>query len=128
MTLSARSETNLIGVHRTLVSVIRLAAERSAQPFEVVEGRRSLERQIELMAAGKSRIQDPSRGRHVTGHAVDLAVVRDGHAIWDWPAYQALADVVLAAATALHAPLIWGGSWTTLHDGPHFELDRKAFP
>ena len=35
---------------------------------------------------------------------------------------------VKAAALDLKTPLIWGGDWKTLRDGPHFELDRKAFP
>ncbi|WP_413774191.1 M15 family metallopeptidase [Entomomonas sp. E2T0] len=24
--------------------------------------------------------------------------------------------------------MIWGGSWKSLKDGPHFELDRKQYP
>jgi peptidoglycan L-alanyl-D-glutamate endopeptidase CwlK len=25
-------------------------------------------------------------------------------------------------------PIVWGGDWRTLRDGPHFELSRKEYP
>ena len=28
----------------------------------------------------------------------------------------------------LGIPIVWGGDWTTLKDGPHIELDRKVYP
>ncbi|MBU1346684.1 MAG: M15 family metallopeptidase [Alphaproteobacteria bacterium] len=33
-----------------------------------------------------------------------------------------------AAAGARGVSIVWGGDWTRLRDGPHFELDRKLFP
>ena len=33
-----------------------------------------------------------------------------------------------AAAVRQGTPIVWGGDWPTLRDGPHFELDRKVFP
>ncbi|WP_287011719.1 M15 family metallopeptidase [Brevundimonas sp.] len=38
-----------------------------------------------------------------------------------------MAEAFRAAAAARGTPIVWGGDWPTLRDGPHFELDRKAF-
>ena len=32
------------------------------------------------------------------------------------------------AAKDRDVALIWGGDWPRLRDGPHFELDRRAYP
>ena len=74
--------------------------------------------------------------RHLTGHAVDLAywlddgdgAVEQGEIRWDWPLYPRIAKTFKAAALDLGVSLVWGGDWPRLRDGPHFELDRKAYP
>ena len=33
-----------------------------------------------------------------------------------------------AAGRRLGTPLVWGGDWARLRDGPHFELDRGVYP
>jgi len=75
--------------------------------------------------------------RHLTGHAVDLAIWADEDAdkvvdanelSWKFQHYQELAEVMKKAAQELGIALIWGGDWTTFKDGPHFELDRKVYP
>ena len=119
MTLS-----RLMGVHPDLVRVIEKAKE-IAQPFIVTEGRRTPERQAELVAQGKSQT---IHSRHLTGHAVDLAVVDGGRITWEFPAYERLARDVKAAAALLKVPITWGGDWKSLRDGPHFELPREAYP
>ena len=65
--------------------------------------------------------------RHLTGHAVDLAAYVNGIR-WDWPLYPKIADAFKQAALELGVSIVWGGDWTSLKDGPHFELDRKAYP
>ena len=47
---------------------------------------------------------------------------------WDWPLYPPIAEAFKASARDLGVPLIWGGDWPRLRDGPHFELDRRAYP
>jgi peptidoglycan LD-endopeptidase CwlK len=32
------------------------------------------------------------------------------------------------AAEELDVAIVWGGDWKSFPDGPHFELDRKAYP
>jgi peptidoglycan L-alanyl-D-glutamate endopeptidase CwlK len=41
---------------------------------------------------------------------------------WDWPLYARIAAAFKSAAADLGVTLTWGGDWTTLMDGPHFEL------
>lgn len=123
--LSSRSRSRLVGVHPALTAVVEAAITRSPVDFVVTEGLRTATRQAALVKAGASRTL---RSRHLTGHAVDVAALVEGQVRWDWPLYGRIAQAFKAAALDLKTPLIWGGNWKTLRDGPHFELDRKAFP
>lgn len=123
--LSSRSRARLIGVHPALTAVVEAAITRTPVDFIITEGLRTAERQAALVKAGASRT---TRSRHLTGHAVDVAALVEGQVRWDWPLYGRIAEAFKAAALDLKTPLIWGGDWKTLRDGPHFELDRKAFP
>jgi len=123
--LSARSRARLVGVHPDLVAVVEAAIAVSPVDFMITEGLRSRERQVALVRAGASRTLN---SRHLTGHAVDVAVLVDGKVRWDWPLYGRIATAFKQAAGRLGTPLVWGGDWPRLRDGPHFELDRKVFP
>lgn len=152
MSLSARCELRLAGVHPDLARVVRRAAEGGAL-FRVVEGLRTRERQAELVAKGASQTM---ASRHLTGHAVDLAPLADGAVSWDWKHFFPLADAVADAARKEGVSLIWGGAWGRLVqdwpqssakaaqdayaaerkaagrkpflDGPHFELPAADYP
>ncbi|MGE8688641.1 MAG: M15 family metallopeptidase [Achromobacter sp.] len=125
--LSARSLQRLEGVHPRLVEIVKLAIQRTAVDFTVVEGLRTPERQRQLKAAGKSQTLN---GLHLVqadgyGHAVDLAPLVNGVIPWDdWAEFRRLAEVVKACAAELGTPVEWGGDWRTLKDGPHFQLPR----
>jgi peptidoglycan L-alanyl-D-glutamate endopeptidase CwlK len=126
--LGDRSVRNLQGVHPDLVAIVRRAAVMVAERddglgFVVSEGVRSITRQAELVKARASRTMN---SRHLTGHAVDLAATVGDQVRWDWPLYEHLAAVMKASAQGI--PLVWGGDWQSLKDGPHFELDRLAYP
>ena len=123
--LSSRSRARLVGVHPALIAVVEAAIVRTPVDFMITEGLRTPARRAVLVKAGASRT---IRSRHLTGHAVDVAALVDGQVRWDWPLYGRIAEAFKAAAVDLKTPLIWGGDWKTLRDGPHFELDRKAFP
>lgn len=129
MILSERSNKNLTGVHPDLKRVINAAAAKidmtEGVGFIVTEGLRTESRQRELLKAGATRTMN---SRHLTGHAVDLAVTVWEQVRWDWPLYKKLADIVKAAAAEAEVPIVWGGDWRTFKDGPHFELDRKQYP
>ena len=111
----------LAGVHPDLVRVVVRA--RAAEPFTVLEGLRSPERQATLVAQGASKTMT---SRHLTGHAVDLGPVP-----LDWqdkPAFRRMAAAMKRAADAEGVALVWGGDWRSFYDGPHFELDRRKYP
>lgn len=116
--LSQRSIDRLNGVHPDLVSVVKLAIERSEVDFMVTEGLRSKERQKELVAAGASKTMN---SRHITGHAVDLAAYVNGIR-WDWPLYEKIAKAMKQAAYELNIKIEWGGDWKSFKDGPHFQI------
>lgn len=129
--LSIRSKLALRGVHPHLVEIVKLAGEmlREARPdydFTVTCGLRTKREQIENIRRGVSWTM---RSRHLTGHAVDLAVLINGKLVWDWPAYHILAKFMFAAADKLGYPLEWGGDWAPPRaDGPHFQLPRNKYP
>lgn len=123
--LSQRSRTRLRGVHPDLIAVVEAAILRTEVDFMITEGLRNPARQASLVKAGASRTL---KSRHLTGHAVDVAALVDGQVRWDWPLYGRIAEAFKTAARDLGVPLTWGGDWTRLRDGPHFELDRRAYP
>jgi peptidoglycan LD-endopeptidase CwlK len=130
-TLSRRSTDRLIGVHPDLVRVVRGAILHSKVDFIVVEGMRTLDRQKELFAAGKSRTM---RSRHLTGHAVDLAplVDLDGDGdlelSWDRQHFFPIVDAVRASAAAAGVLIEWGGDWKDFCDMPHWQLPWSRYP
>jgi peptidoglycan L-alanyl-D-glutamate endopeptidase CwlK len=122
--LGPRSLQRLHDVHPDLVRVVNHAIKTSPIDFTVLEGRRTLARQKELVAAGASTTLS---SRHLTGHAVDIAPVVDGEVRWDWPLYKKLAPVIKQAAKELKVPIEWGGDWLTFKDGPHWQLPSKSY-
>lgn len=120
-----RSLKRLEGVHPDLVRVMKRAIGCSPIDFSVIEGKRTLARQKQLMAAGATRTMN---SRHLTGHAVDIAPYVGGTIRWDWPLYHQLALIVKKAAADLEVPITWGGDWVSFRDGPHWELPWKAYP
>lgn len=123
--LGSRSLSRLEGVHPDLVAVVKRAIALSDIDFTVLEGLRTKSRQAQLVAAGASQTMN---SRHLTGHAVDLGAMIDGEVRWDWPLYRQIATAMKVAAQQLNIPIVWGGDWKTLKDGPHFELHRRFYP
>ncbi|WP_145538878.1 M15 family metallopeptidase [Yersinia sp. HM-2024] len=119
------SEINLIGVHPDLVKVVRRALELTPIDFKVIEGRRTVERQRELVKAGASQTLN---SRHLTGHAVDIVPLPDGKVSWEWKYFYPMADAMKQAAAELGIAVEWGGNWTTFKDGPHFQLPARQYP
>lgn len=121
--LSSRSLKALEGVHPDLVAVVHRAIQITPVDFVVIEGVRTIERQRELLKAGASRTM---KSRHLTGHAVDLAVWI-GTVRWEMPLYQQLAVSVKSAAADVGVPIEWGydlWGW----DAPHWQLPRHRYP
>ena len=123
--LGPRSKQRLRGVHPDLVKVVERAIEITDVDFTVLEGLRTPERQKALVEAGASQTLN---SRHITGHAVDLGAWVGDEVRWDWPLYHKIAAAMKEAAKQEGVSIVWGGGWRTFKDGPHFELDRKAYP
>ena len=124
MKVNAKSLERLKGVHPDLVKIIQKAAEITDLDFVVTCGLRTLEEQKHLLAIGATKTL---KSRHLTGHAVDLAVVVKGQVRWDWPLYAKLARIVKEAAAKVGLPVEWGGDWRTFKDGPPFQLPVSMY-
>lgn len=132
MILDKRSVGRLAEIHPDLARVVIRAADMLGNliaitgfEFFVTEGKRTADRQKQLVEAGASKTMN---SRHLTGHAVDLAVKVGGEVRWDWPLYDHLGTLMKAAAKTEGVPIVWGGDWPKFKDGPHFELSRKEYP
>lgn len=123
--LGPQSLLRLKDVHPDLVKVVKRAIEITPVDFTVLEGRRSIERQKALVAAGASQTMN---SRHLTGHAVDLGAWVDSQLDWSWPLYPRIAAAVKIASNQVKIPIEWGGDWKTFKDGPHFQLPWKDYP
>lgn len=125
--LSQRSLARLIGVHPDLVEIVKLAIQRTAVDFTVVEGVRTLAQQREYVTKGASQTMNSYHLPQADGlgRAVDLAPLVRGVIPWnDWHAFADLAHVVKACAAELGVPVEWGGDWKSFKDGPHFQIPR----
>ena len=123
--MDARSEKNLVGVHADLVKIVRGAVGLSEMPFVVIEGLRSKARQRELVKKGASRTME---SRHLTGHAIDVAVIIDGKYVTALQPYRVVANAIRLSAKALNIPIEWGGDWKSFVDAAHFQLPTKEYP
>ena len=132
-TWSARSLSNLKGIHPDLRRVLDRALQESPLDFVVTEGLRSIERQREMLRIGASTTL---KSRHLTGHAVDLYAWVDlnlsGKVEFTEMAnprlLKIIADAIKAAAAKENVSIVWGGDWKKFKDMPHVELDRRAYP
>lgn len=131
--IPATGDERLAGVHPALADLVRAVSLQCATPFTVIEGIRTAARQRELVARGASKTQN---SRHLTGHAVDLwpldaagkPLPAGTKAAEDrlWADLRIIASAMKAEAARRGVMIEWGGDWGW--DGPHFQLNRKAFP
>lgn len=137
-----RSESNLVGVHPRHIKVVRLALLITEIDFLVYEGVRTLQRQRELYAQGRSKAGNivtwTMSSKHLKqpdgyGHAVDLLPINPATKKPDWDFSEGFSHVaasMLAAAEFLETPIRWGRDWNRNRivgekgetDSPHFEL------
>ena len=99
-----RSKKNLIGVDAKLQNILYEVVKYF--DITIIEGRRSQERQNELVAQGKSKTKF---GKHVDGKAVDIAPYPI-----DWNArddFHLLGGFVLGMAASMGIKIRWGGDW-----------------
>lgn len=112
--MSEQESINIAGaaklslVNPRLVAVVWRAARISKQPFIVLEGVRTRQRQRDLVAQGKSQTL---QSKHLAGQAVDIAPLVDGQPSWDWQYYWEVARAMDQAADELGVTLTWGAAW-----------------
>lgn len=123
--LSASSRRALAGVHPELRRLVEAAIIDTPVDFKVLEGLRSVAQQRINVRKGVSKTM---KSKHLTGHAVDLIPLVNGKATWAWPPYFRLASHIKTTAKYLGIRVTWGGDWKSFKDGPHWELDPKAYP
>lgn len=76
------------GIHPDLRRVADLALKLSVYDFTITDGLRTIEEQREYVARGVSWTMN---SRHLTGHAIDYAVIMYGKCRWEFPVMQAVA-------------------------------------
>ena len=112
--LSARSVQRLEGVHPHLVDVVKLAIQRTAVDFTVVEGWAAEPARACRQGSQPDPEQSAPGEPDGYGRAVDLAPLVGGAIPWDnWEVFRQQADVVKACAAELGTLVEWGGDWKT---------------
>ena len=119
MELSELSKERLEGVDEHLNAIVIECAARCSFPFNVSEGVRTVEQQLEYVKQGKSRNKN---SKHLTGKAVDLYPLSMDRKLVDWSRFEELADLMLQVASNQGTEIVWGGNWKTFVDKCHFEL------
>lgn len=122
--LSTDDQDRLTGVHIDLVRVLEAAAEDGAR-FQVLEGLRTEHEQRVLVAAKVCKSMD---SRHLTGHAVTLAVLIGSTPRYQFQLYARLWEYIFEAGKALHVPVQWGQHDGDLQDPMVFQLPRRDYP
>lgn len=132
---SSRTRNNLKGVHENLVMVVSYALAISEVDFFVSEGVRSLERQKELYAQGRTKPGNKvtncdgvkSKSNHQVkadgkGHAVDIYYVgwKNTDPTSD-PRWEKLFSAFKKASEMLGVGIEIGAYWK-MRDFPHIEL------
>jgi hypothetical protein len=122
---SARSTAVLDTTHPDLQRLMRRVVLRYDITVLPDGGKRTPERQRELVNTGKSKTLN---SKHLTGRAVDVAPYPI-----DWDdreRFALLGGYVIGLAESMSIPLRWGGDWDgdfnmrehSFSDMPHFEL------
>ena len=130
MMLTQRDYDKLEQIDERLEDVVELASEICKVPFCVVEGLRTLERQKELYAKGRTKpgkiVTWTLNSEHLSGRAVDLAPLTPTRKI-DWENIEAFKEIMRAmkqAAKELNVAISCGGDWEKNRDYPHHELQK----
>lgn len=127
-----RYTERLDGIDQRLRAVVVEAASHLTFDVQVIEGLRSVERQRELYAKGRTapgpKVTWTMSSPHIAGRAVDLAPLPIN---WnDAAAFDKLAAAMFDASKVVGVRIRWGADWDQdgnprergESDSPHFEL------
>ena len=130
-----RSKENLNSCHQDIIKIMEEAIKY--YDFSVLEGHRSVERQLMLYTEGKSKIDGvKKKGKHNYNPSLAVDVVPYPVDWEDSNRFHFLAGLIFGIAERLRAEgkiehrVRWGGDWDkdmdfqdqTFNDYPHFEL------
>lgn len=118
---SKTSLDKMNGVDSKLVNLMKEAIKNSPYDFGITEGIRTLERQKELFAQGKTKTL---KSYHLIGKAVDIKVYVNREVTWNFKYYKEVADHIKEVAKKLGYVITWGGDWKKFKDGPHFQIEN----
>lgn len=93
--------------------------------FIITSGVRSKQEQLSLFnkkTSNGTRVTSTMCSYHLIGRAVDIAIKQGNNVIYDLDKFRKINDLVQTKAQELGLYIKWGGNWTKLVDGPHFEL------
>ena len=113
------SEEKLSTVKDDLANVARKALELSSIDFGITEGKRSEQKQKQLVAEGASKTM---KSKHLTGHAIDIVAYVDGGITWELKYYEEIAQSFKKAKNDLDVQIRWGGNWSG-YKTDDFKLD-----
>ena len=155
--LTPRDRQRMTGVHSHLVALVAEASVVFNEKYPdltlfVTSGLRTREQQYELWRdchnldgsrnkkPWKTNLNGTPKGEyapggtpgtgvsnHQRGLAVDLAVNYNGRLTWQEKYYDLLGEVMLEVAAKNEIPLVWGGTFKSRKDRPHFELNTKFY-
>jgi D-alanyl-D-alanine carboxypeptidase/Mannosyl-glycoprotein endo-beta-N-acetylglucosaminidase len=127
--LDSRSTANIATLLPTMqtmatdfLSRAKAWAQSKGLDVVVTEGLRSLERQKELYAQGRTKPgpivtkAKPGQSNHGTGRAMDVAIIKNGKVVDDKSLWAELGKIGKASG------LRWGGEFKSIYDPEHFEL------
>lgn len=116
---SQTSLGRLNGVKGELCAVVGAALVHTRMDFGVSEGMRSMERQQQLFADGRSNVDGTpvaeggkGQSKHQYGAAVDVLAYDGGKHSLEGAAYFPVAAAFAVAAEQCGVRLRWGGAWT----------------
>ena len=127
--LGKTSLSRLDGVHPDMARVVKRAIEITPIDFGVTEGLRTIEKQKQYVAEGKSTTMN---SKHLPqddnySHAIDL-YCRDnkGNVTWKHEWFRLVIQAMFTAAIEEGVQIRAGGLWRTFLDSPHFELAKVS--
>ena len=118
---SKASLEKMNGVNSKLINLMKEAIKESPYDFGITEGIRTLKRQKELFAEGKTKTL---KSYHLVGKAVDIKIYVNGKITWDFKYYKEVSVHIKEVARKLGYVITWGGDWKTFKDGPHFQIEN----
>lgn len=151
--LTQLSQQRLDKLHPDIARLVRAVAKISPHQFSVSQGLRTREEQFALWRESHNLdgsdipgapwktdkngtlegeiTPEGARGtglsNHQDGMAIDLAVIVDGHPVWDEEYYIRLSHLFYEQAEKLGIKIRWGGDFPRRKDRVHWELNRAFY-